>query len=261
MKENTQTSNFKIAMDEGVSIESNRKPIVFVSSSVYDKRDLLVEVRDLLKGFGFTPWLSMDGTFPVEWNDSAFGNCIKSVEKADFFIGIISPWYGSGVDKATGESVTHQEMRRAVELDKPRLMMVDERVCEIKNFLDELGFKGLKGREEFRELLDSWNPKNGAKRLGEGQARFLLAKRVCDLRAIDLYEEMTFGRPRTPEGKPLEPSRRTGNWIQACRTIEDFRDFVAVQFSNLMITPITYRGLRQAAQRIKESFNPREVQS
>lgn len=222
---------------------ANRRPTVFVSSSVYDKEDMLRQIYDLLATNGYEPWMSFRGSIAVPSCRSAFDNCLHSVEDADFFIGIISPWYGSGVDKDDPDSIsiTHQEMRKARELKLPRLLLVDDRVVVVRQFLDSLGFKHKEGRARFRELLAVEN--------GDAKA-FLKAQHSCDIRSIDLYDEMTLGEPNDPKVKPAD---RIGNWVQSFRDVNDVKTFLAAQFSYLK-WPVPYVGNAEAVARIGENF-------
>lgn len=221
----------------------NRRPVVFVSSSVYDKEDMLRQIYELLATNGYEPWMSFKGSIAASSFRSAFGNCVRAVEDADFFIGIISPWYGSGVEKDDPDSIsiTHQEMRKARELRLPRLLLVDDRVVVVRKFLDSLGFKHKEGRLRFRMLLASEN--------GDKDA-FLKASHSCDLRSIDLYDEMTLGEPNDPA---VKPANRIGNWIQQFKDINDVKTFLAAQFSYLR-WPVPYVGNAEAVSRIGEAF-------
>jgi len=71
--------------------------------------------------------MSHKGTMPVFSNKSAFENCIQAVEKCDLFLCLITPYYGSGVD-GDGLSITHQELKNAIDLKKPRWLLAHEYV-------------------------------------------------------------------------------------------------------------------------------------
>ncbi len=113
---------------------SKKKLKIMVSSTVYGVEELLDRVFALLTGFGYQTeygyevLMSHKGTVPVSSNETAFESCLKAVEKCDLFLGIITPQYGSGVD-ATGLSITHQEMKRAIELNKPRWFLAHDTCC------------------------------------------------------------------------------------------------------------------------------------
>lgn len=186
---------------------SKAKPklTVLVSSTVYSIEELLDRVYTLLTSYGYEVWMSHKGTVPVRSDRTAFENCLAAVDKCDLFLGIITPYYGSGQDpnKPEDPSITHQEMRRAIELKKPRWILAHDHVVFARGLLTNLGFKGRDGRKKLtlkkKPILD-------------------------DLRVLDLYEEATIDA----EDTPLED--RDGNWVQKFRSTEDGSLFVGSQF-------------------------------
>lgn len=60
-------------------------PIIMVSSSVYGIEDLLDQVFAMLRGFGYTVWMSHAGTIPINPGKSNFENCLAAVEDCDLF--------------------------------------------------------------------------------------------------------------------------------------------------------------------------------
>jgi hypothetical protein len=127
------------------------------------------------------------------------------VDKCDLFLGIITPYYGSGQDpkKLEEPSIVHQEMRRAIELKKPRWILAHDHVVFARGLLANLGFKGKDGRKKLtlkkKPILD-------------------------DLRVLDLYEEATIDGAETPLAD------RDGNWVQKFQNTEDGSLFVGSQF-------------------------------
>ncbi|GAB2195959.1 hypothetical protein MAH4_01420 [Sessilibacter sp. MAH4] len=179
-----------------------------VSSTVYGVEELLDRVFALLTGFGYQTeygyevLMSHKGTVPVSSNETAFESCLKAVEKCDLFLGIITPQYGSGLD-ATGLSITHQEMKKAIELNKPRWFLAHDHVVFARRMLMDLGYKNRDDRSKL-EL------KRGA-------------SSISNLKVIDLYEDATM------EHLPLD--ERQGNWVQKFQSDLDASVFVTAQFS------------------------------
>lgn len=185
--------------------KSKPKLTVLVSSTVYGIEELLDRVYTLLTSYGYEVWMSHKGTVPVRSDRTAFENCLAVVDKCDLFLGIITPHYGSGQDpqKPDEPSITHQEMRRAIELKKPRWILAHDHVVFARGLLTNLGFKGKAGRQKLtlqkRPILD-------------------------DLRILDLYEEATIDAEDTPLAD------RDGNWVQKFHNTEDGSLFVGSQF-------------------------------
>tara|TARA_Y100000588_G_C14212430_1_gene907252 strand:+ start:154 stop:783 length:630 start_codon:yes stop_codon:yes gene_type:complete len=180
----------------------SKKLTVMVSSTVYGVEELLDRVYSLLTAFGYEVWMSHKGTVPVSSNETAFESCLKAVEKCDLFLGIITPQYGSGVD-SSGLSITHKEMKRAIELNKPRWFLAHDHVVLARRLLLDLGYK----TQDDRKSLT----------LRKG------ATSVSSLKVIDLYEDATM------EKLPLDD--RQGNWAQKFDRDDDANLFVVAQFS------------------------------
>lgn len=180
----------------------SKKLTVMVSSTVYGVEELLDRVYSLLTAFGYEVWMSHKGTVPVSSNETAFESCLKAVEKCDLFLGIITPQYGSGVD-ATGLSITHKEMKKAIELNKPRWFLAHDQVVFARRLLMDLGYKTQEQRSELT--------------LRKG------ASSISNIKVIDLYEDATM------EQLPLDD--RQGNWVQKFDRDDDANLFVVAQFS------------------------------
>lgn len=174
---------------------------IMVSSTVYGIEELLDRIYTLLTGFGYDVWMSYKGTVPVFSDRSAFDNCIAAVEDCDLFLGLITPYYGSGRE-GDGLSITHRELLRAIELDKPRWLLVHDHVTFARSLLRNLRFQG---REIRREVSLQRNPL------------------MDDLRVIDMYEDAVRSQV------PLRD--RQGNWVQPYRADEDASLFATAQFS------------------------------
>jgi len=178
----------------------SKKLTIMVSSTVYGIEELLDLIYTLLTEFGYEVWMSHKGTVPVFSNCSALENCIAATEKCDLFLGLITPHYGSGKDDK-GLPFTHQELLKAIELNKPRWLLAHEYVVFARSLLINLGYDG-----------------NGRKKL-------VLKKNpiIDDLRVIDMYEDAILSQ------KPLR--ERQGNWVQKFGSPDDAALFATAQFS------------------------------
>lgn len=188
-------------MSYGDKMKGKKKLIVMVSSSVYGYEELLDKIYTLLTSFVYEVWMSYKGTMPVFSNLSAFENCLAAVEKCDLYFGLINPRYGSGKDE-DGLSITHREMQKSIELNKPRWLLAHNYVVFAKSLLDYLGFKGKDGRK--RLSLEA-NPI------------------IDDLFVIDMYEEAILSQKPTHD--------RQGDWVQTFSTDDDAALFATAQFS------------------------------
>jgi hypothetical protein len=178
----------------------DKKPIVLVSSTVYYYEELLDRIYILLTQFGYEVWMSHKGTPPVSSNLSNLENCLAATEKCDLFLGIITPQYGTGIAE-DGLSITHHELRRAIELKKPRWILAHDHVFFTHTFLKSLGFKGKDDRKKLQQKENT----------------------ILDLRTIDMFEEATIS--------DLDYEDRQGNWVQKYNSIPDAMLFATAQFS------------------------------
>ena len=85
---------------------------LMVASTVYQNRDLLLQICGILNTYGYHVINSEFGTLhpPLGMNNT--DACLAAVEECDIFFGIINPMYSTGI--------THQEFRKAIAINKPR---------------------------------------------------------------------------------------------------------------------------------------------
>ena len=181
-------------------MKGKEKLTIMVSSTVYGVEELLDRIYYLLDGYGYNVWISYKGTVPVFSNRSAIENCIAAVQNCDLFLGLINPNYGT-LNEDERISITHQELKTAIELKKPRWLLVHDHVVFARSFLKDLGYNN----QESRNTLSS--RENGTPDI---------------LRVIDMYEEAILLK------KP--PRERKGDWVQEYYYDKDATLFAKTQF-------------------------------
>lgn len=89
-----------------------KKINIMVASTVYQNRDLLLQICGILNTYGYNVINSEYGTLhpPLGMNNT--DACIAAVAECDIFFGIINPMYSTGI--------THLEFQQAIAIDKPR---------------------------------------------------------------------------------------------------------------------------------------------
>jgi hypothetical protein len=182
---------------------NSKRLTIMVSSTVYGIEELLDRIYTILTAFGYEVWMSHKGTVPVFSKRTAFDNCIAAVENCDLFLGLITPYYGSGKD-AGGLSITHRELLKAIELNKPRWLLAHDHVVFARSLLTNLGYVGKNGRS-----LLTMETKNN--------------QIMDDLRVIDMYEDAILSQI------PLRD--RAGNWVQKFDSDDEALLFATAQFS------------------------------
>lgn len=190
---------------------------IMVSSSVYGIEELLDQVYAVLSGFGYEVWISHKGTVPVYPHQTALESCITAVEKCDLFLSIITPRYGSGTIDG-GLSITHQELLKAIELNRPRWILAHDHVVFARTLLRKLGAKDQKQRDELLKTLGFADAQSLKKLRKQEELAF------DDFRTIDMYESAIRHDLKTYQD-------RKGNWVQKFEKVDDVKLFATAQFS------------------------------
>ena len=178
----------------------NSNVTVMVSSSVYGQEELLDRIYGILSNFGFEVWMSHKGTVPTNSNENTLESCLRAVQNCDFFLGIISPHYGSSINN--GLSITHLEFQEAIRLKKPRWFLVHDRVVFARQLLRYLGYENSEQRSALTLKKNSI---------------------FTDLKLIDMYEEAN-------EMVKIENNTFV-KWVQSYDRDEDAIRFATAQFS------------------------------
>lgn len=191
-------------MDEPLEEESPIPPPtplkVMVCSAVYGNENLLDQVFAVLRGYGYEVWMSHKGTLPLLPGRHNFESCLAAVSACDVVLALVTGSYGSG--KMPGEpSITHQEVRRAIQENKPRFFLVHHHITIARQLLQQFRFDEA------------------------GARRAITWKRTAildDLRVLDMLDEAL------QMGVPFE--QRTDHWTQDYTTPDDVLRFLHTQF-------------------------------
>ena len=178
---------------------------ILVSSAVLGYEDLLESIYAILDQ-DYDVIMSHKGTLPVDPEISAMSSCVQAVDECDLFLGIILPSYGHGREETGGQSITHREAIRAIELNKPRWFLVHEHVAIARELLKPY-------RDESRK--DGFHLKPG---IDFGKTPILSDPRVIDLYELAMRHDIA------------EVKHRKGNWVQPYGPDDDARLFVNAQF-------------------------------
>ena len=186
---------------QAVKSSKHQPLVIMISSTVYGIEELLEKVYGVLAGYGYEVWMSHKGTVPVWPTLTAFENCLRAVENCDLFLSIITPHYGSGKESKEAPSITHQELLKAIELNKPRWILAHDYVPFTRTLLKGLGHDTAQKRAALQmkptQLID-------------------------DLRVVDMYEAAI--------RHELNLRDRKGNWVQKFVSPDDALLFASAQF-------------------------------
>ncbi|MGL5888843.1 MAG: DUF4062 domain-containing protein [Bacteroidia bacterium] len=125
-------------------MSKNNKPRlkVMVSSSVYHFRTEIEQLCATLTGFGYEVINSHIGTVYSIPGKSPKESCLEAVRNCDFFLGIVLPFYGSGI--------TEDEFKEAVKLNLPRGFLAHHDVTFARELLKQFMFDDQNKRTDFK---------------------------------------------------------------------------------------------------------------
>ena len=176
---------------------------IMVASSVYGYEDQLNQICGLFEQMGYQPVSSHYKTLPTDPSKSNLENCLEAVQNCDAFYGILLPFYGTGVIGET--SITHEEMKRAIALKKPRWFVAHRDIRVARVLLNQYRFnKDKSPKPDF-----SYTP----------------TKLMDDIRVIDMYDDTI--------QNDIPPEERVGHWTEEFFDISDIRKVIQTQFSSI----------------------------
>jgi len=176
---------------------------IMIASSVYGFEDQLNQICGLFEQMDYHPINSHYKTMPIDPSKSNLENCLAAVENCDAFFGILRPFYGSGVIGET--SITHEEMKRAIELKKPRWFVAHRDVRVARELFKQ--FRYLPGK--------SLNP----------TFTYRSAKLMDDIRVVDMYDDTILN--------DIPPAERIGHWTDEYFTLKDIEKVTQTQFTKM----------------------------
>lgn len=100
----------------------SEKPIIFISSTIYDFRDLRSALKFWLEELGYEVMLSDFNDFTKPLDENSYIACLKAIERANYFILLIGARTGGLFDAENKISITRMEYRTAYDLVKARRM-------------------------------------------------------------------------------------------------------------------------------------------
>lgn len=175
---------------------------VMIASTVYQYEDQLNQICGIFMQMGYHPVNSHFRTMPVNPALSNKENCLEAVRNCDCLFGIIRPVYGTGVIGNT--SITHEEMKLAIVLKKPRWFVVhrDIRVARV--------------------LLKQYQYNND----GSRNPAFIYnsTSLIDDIRLIDLYNDTI--------QNDVPPEQRVGHWTDEYFKLDDIKEVIQTQFGD-----------------------------
>ena len=200
-----------------------KRPTIFLSSTIYDFRDLRSALKYYLENQGCTVLASEFNDFQKPLDEHSYDACLRAIGQSDYFILMIGARVGGLYDSQNRISITQKEYRTAYELhleDKLHLLtFVRSEVWQVRE-----DRKALKRHLEKQHMSDT-------------EADEILnypSKFSNDAALISSFIEEVGRNAETKSAVAGKSSRPTGNWIHV---FKDFGDILAA------IEPLLLSGL------------------
>lgn len=132
----------------------NNKPTFFISSTIYDFRDMRSALKFYLEELGYQVYASEYNDFKVATDKHSYDACLKLIEECDYFILLVGSRVGGFYDTENKVSITRQEYREAYKLhEQGKLQIISfvrDEVWQLKEMKNELArhLKGIKTLDE-----------------------------------------------------------------------------------------------------------------
>lgn len=175
---------------------------VMVASTVYGFEDQLSTICATLSTLDYAVINSHIGTVRVNPDKSNLDNCLDAVRQCDAFVGIIRPYYGTG--NIEERNIAFEEMKMAIELNKPYWFLVHRDVTFTRQLKKHLYYLDSDGNQQFNVKIKK--------------------SVIFDERTLDIYNFVI------AEGSPI--TTRTGNWAQEFYRLDEALDYVTSQFED-----------------------------
>ncbi|TWP24278.1 DUF4062 domain-containing protein [Apibacter muscae] len=147
------------------------KPTVFISSTFYDLKYIRTEIDQFIENLGYQPVRNEEGDIPYGKEEALEEYCYKEIQNIDILISIIGGRFGSESKKTKEKSISHLELKYALEENKQVYIFIEKNVnAEYETYLlnkeNDIKFKHVddvriyKFIEEIKLLPNNNNIKN-----------------------------------------------------------------------------------------------------
>ncbi len=206
------------------AVRMSDKPKVFVSSTIYDFRDLRSALKFWLEELGYEVLLSDHNDFPVQADLNSYETCLHASDECDYFIVLVGSRVGGWYDKDNRVSITQAEYRRAYEgllAGRQKIIaFVRQDLWDVREDRNELE-RHLKSEALHNAELDDSEidriTKHSSKFANDAQFTFDF---IGEIARLDEMKTALAGTSAFP----------IGNWVRQFRDFRDITDALRVEF-------------------------------
>lgn len=210
-----------------------KRPTFFISSTIYDFRDLRSALKFYLEEQGCKVLASEFNDFDKPLEMHSYEACLRAIHSADYFVLLIGSRVGGWYDEPNRISITQREYREAYQLQASGKL-------KLLNFVRSEIWQVRETRHELIKFLESTSLDNNTRKaISNHPSKFATdAEFLCAFITEVARNEET---KLAVQGKGAAP---TGNWIHV---VNNFRDVIDVLhgriFSSTLVEDMTARRL------------------
>jgi hypothetical protein len=196
--------------------KNKKRQKLMLASTVYGFEDQLSKIISDLEPKDYTILNSFYGSIKVDPNLSNLANCIQSVHETDLFVGLIRPFYGTGnirdkeAKNPEDKNITFEEIRKAIELEKPRWFYVHRDVDFGYKIVDYIDVNVTEDEKKSGNIVNK---------------NVLKANVLVDMSTIDLYNYVI-------QNHINNVAKRNGNWVQEFLIPAEALRYIQTQFQD-----------------------------
>ncbi|MBQ0945536.1 DUF4062 domain-containing protein [Ideonella sp. 4Y16] len=191
-----------------------KRPTFFISSTIYDFRDLRSSLKFYLEEQGCKVLASEFNDFRKPLDQHSYQACLQAIHAADYFVLLIGSRVGGWYDEPNRISITQREYREAYELHR-------EGKLKLFSFVRSDVWQVKEERRELARYLDTVAIEDGLKR----DISNFPSKSAADADFISSFLSEVGRNKETAAAVKTGSEAPTGNWINV---FSDFRDLVRV---------------------------------
>ena len=209
------------------------RPKFFLSSTIYDFKDLRSSIKFYLEELGYIIFASEFNDFPKPLDMHSYAACLETLVQSDYFILLIGSRVGGWYNRAEKLSITRQEYREAYKLHKQgKLKIITLVRSEVWQFREQ--------RKELEKYLkNSSLTESEVEKITTSPSKFATDANVI----IDFIEEIS-RNSETSRAVKDQAEFPTANWIHTFSTFRDITDVIRTEtFSGVPIEKLAFKRL------------------
>lgn len=200
-----------------------KRPTFFLSSTIYDFRDLRGAIKYILESRGCRVLASEFNDFRANLDQHSYESCLTNIDQADFFILLVGGRVGGWYDEPKRVSITQQEYRYAYERHKAGTLRI---VTLVRDEVWQLR-EDRKALAKHLATLDLTDKER--REVSQFPSRF-----STDADFVSSFLTEIGRNVETALAVKRGTEKPTGNWIHIFREFRDVAD---------VLQPLTFSGL------------------